>query len=173
MTERVDAVVIGMGPGGEEVAGRLAEAGLDVVGTERRLLGGECPYYGCVPTKMMVRAADLVAEARRVPGMAGDARVTPDWSPVADRLRDEATADWPWRGRRRVTCWPASSPATGSTCAPASRPRRSRATAAPSPSRSTTARPRPASACSSPLAGGSTWPPSAPAPSASTRTAVP
>ena len=55
MTERVDAVVLGMGPGGEEVAGRLAEAGLAVVGTERRLLGGECPYYGCVPTKMMVR----------------------------------------------------------------------------------------------------------------------
>src|SRR5438132_7595655 len=94
MTERVDAVVLGMGPGGEEVAGRLAEAGLDVVGTQRRLLGGECPYFGCVPTKMMVRAADLIAEGRRIPGMAGAASVSPDWSPVARRIRDDATDNW-------------------------------------------------------------------------------
>lgn len=73
MTERVDAVVIGMGPGGEHVAGRLAEAGLSVVGIERDLVGGECPYWGCVPSKMAIRAANLVAEARRIPGMAGQA----------------------------------------------------------------------------------------------------
>jgi len=94
MTEEVDVVVVGLGPGGEEVAGRLAEAGLSVVGVEERLVGGECPYFGCVPTKMMVRAADLVAEARRIPGLAGDATVTPDWAPVAARIRDEATDDW-------------------------------------------------------------------------------
>ena len=67
----VDVVVIGLGVGGEEVAGRLAAAGLDVVGIEDRLVGGECPYWGCVPTKMMIRAANLLAEARRVPGLAG------------------------------------------------------------------------------------------------------
>ena len=89
-----DVVVIGMGPGGEDVAGRLAEAGLDVVGVERQLVGGECPYWGCVPSKMMIRAANLLAEARRVPGMAGDATVRPDWAPVAQRIRDEATDDW-------------------------------------------------------------------------------
>lgn len=94
MTERVDAVVIGMGPGGEDVAGRLAEAGLSVVGIERDLVGGECPYWGCVPSKMAIRAANLLAEARRIPGMAGDAEVTPDWAPVAQRIRDEATDDW-------------------------------------------------------------------------------
>jgi pyruvate/2-oxoglutarate dehydrogenase complex dihydrolipoamide dehydrogenase (E3) component len=90
----VDVVVLGMGPGGEAVAGTLAEAGLDVVGIDERLLGGECPYWGCVPTKMMIRAAQLLAEARRIPGMAGAVEVTPDWAPVAQRIRDEATDDW-------------------------------------------------------------------------------
>lgn len=75
MVERADVVVLGMGPGGEDVAGRLAEAGLDVVGVEAGLVGGECPYWGCVPSKMMLRAAHLLAEARRIPGMAGTAEV--------------------------------------------------------------------------------------------------
>jgi pyruvate/2-oxoglutarate dehydrogenase complex dihydrolipoamide dehydrogenase (E3) component len=89
-----DVVVIGMGPGGEEVAGKLAESGLDVVGIDRGLLGGECPYWGCVPSKMMIRAANLLAEARRIPGMAGEASVSPSWGPVARRLREEATDNW-------------------------------------------------------------------------------
>jgi pyruvate/2-oxoglutarate dehydrogenase complex dihydrolipoamide dehydrogenase (E3) component len=94
VVETVDAIVIGLGVGGEEVAGRLAEAGLSVVGIEDRLVGGECPYWGCVPSKMMVRAGDLLAEARRVDGLAGRATVEPDWTPVARRIREEATDDW-------------------------------------------------------------------------------
>src|SRR5690349_10206986 len=94
MTERVDVVVVGLGVGGEEVAGKLAQAGLSVVGVENRLVGGECPYWGCVPSKMMIRAANLLAEARRVDGMAGHAEVRPDWAPVARRIRDEATDNW-------------------------------------------------------------------------------
>ena len=89
-----DVIVIGMGPGGEEVAGRLAEAGLDVAGVESRLVGGECPYFGCVPSKMMIRAGNLLAEARRVPGTAGRSSVEPSWAPVARRIRDEATDNW-------------------------------------------------------------------------------
>ncbi|MFV2119274.1 FAD-dependent oxidoreductase [Streptomyces sp. Act-28] len=92
--ETVDVVVVGMGVGGEHVAGRLAEAGLDVVGVEAELVGGECPYWACVPSKMMVRAGNLLAEARRVPGMAGRTEVTADFAPVAARIRDEATDDW-------------------------------------------------------------------------------
>ncbi len=90
----VDVVVIGLGPGGEDAAGRLAEAGLAVAGVEARLVGGECPYWGCVPSKMMIRAADLLAEGRRIPGMAGGSQVTPDWAPVAHRIRADATDNW-------------------------------------------------------------------------------
>jgi len=90
----VDVVVVGMGPGGEWAAERLATAGLTVAGVDDRLVGGECPYWGCVPSKMMIRAADLLAEGRRIPGMAGHSQVHPDWAPVARRIRDEATDDW-------------------------------------------------------------------------------
>lgn len=85
---------MGLGVGGEEVAGKLAAAGLSVVGIEHRLVGGECPYWGCIPSKMMIRAANLLAEGRRIEGMAGQAEIRPDWSPVAKRIREEATDDW-------------------------------------------------------------------------------
>ncbi|WP_267246010.1 dihydrolipoyl dehydrogenase family protein [Streptomyces sp. PR69] len=90
----VDVVVIGMGVGGEHAAGRLADAGLDVLGVEAELVGGECPYWACIPSKMMIRAGNLLAEARRVPGMAGASRVVADFSPVADRVREEAADGW-------------------------------------------------------------------------------
>jgi len=92
--QTVDVVVIGLGPGGEEVASRLADAGLTVLGVERELVGGECPYWGCVPSKMIVRAAETLAEARRVHQLAGAAHVYPDYAPVAGRIRSEATDNW-------------------------------------------------------------------------------
>lgn len=94
MSEEADVVVVGMGPGGEALAGQLAEAGLSVVGIDARLVGGECPYFGCVPSKMMIRAADALAEARRVPTLAGASTVAADFAPVAARIRAEATDDW-------------------------------------------------------------------------------
>src|SRR6187397_1391592 len=90
----VDLVVIGLGPGGEHLATEAAKAGLNVIGIDERLVGGECPYYGCVPSKMVIRAANLLADARRVGTLAGAADVTPDWGPVHARIRDEATTDW-------------------------------------------------------------------------------
>ena len=90
----VDVVVVGLGPGGEAVASQLAGGGLEVVAVDKHLVGGECPYYGCIPSKMMIRGADLIAEGRRVPDMAGASTVSPDWTPIADRIREEATSDW-------------------------------------------------------------------------------
>jgi pyruvate/2-oxoglutarate dehydrogenase complex dihydrolipoamide dehydrogenase (E3) component len=90
----VDVVVLGLGPGGRDAASQLARAGLDVVGIDERLVGGECPFFGCTPTKMMVRAAELLAESRRVPVLAGTSDVRPDWSRVAARVAGEATHAW-------------------------------------------------------------------------------
>ena len=95
MTEqRVDAVVIGMGPGGEEVAGRLAEAGLTVIGVERELVGGECPYWGCVPSKMMIRGSTLIAETPQSRRLRRHLLDRARLGPVARRIRAEATDDW-------------------------------------------------------------------------------
>jgi pyruvate/2-oxoglutarate dehydrogenase complex dihydrolipoamide dehydrogenase (E3) component len=95
MSEReVDLVVIGTGPGGEALATGAAKAGLEVVAVDRRLVGGECPYFGCIPTKMMVRAGDALAEAGRVGTVAGEAWVTPSWAPVHRRIDEEATTGW-------------------------------------------------------------------------------
>jgi pyruvate/2-oxoglutarate dehydrogenase complex dihydrolipoamide dehydrogenase (E3) component len=94
MATEVDVVVLGLGPGGEHAAIELGRAGLEVLAIEERLVGGECPYYGCVPSKMMIAAANALREARRVGKIAGSAEIHPDWSPVARRIRDEATDDW-------------------------------------------------------------------------------
>jgi pyruvate/2-oxoglutarate dehydrogenase complex dihydrolipoamide dehydrogenase (E3) component len=92
-TDDCDVVVLGLGPGGEYAARKLAEAGLSVVGVDEALVGGECPFWGCTPSKLMVRPADLLAEVRRADTLAGGASVRPDWSLVADRIR-EANHGW-------------------------------------------------------------------------------
>ena len=89
-----DVVVLGVGTSGEDLCLRLLDAGVDVVGVEANLLGGECPYWACIPSKMMIRAAHLLAEARRIDGVAGQVTVEPDWSPVAARVREQATGGW-------------------------------------------------------------------------------
>lgn len=90
----VDLVVIGAGPGGESLASKAATAGLSVVVVDKHLVGGECPYYACIPTKMMVRGSDALADARRLPAIGGEAGITPSWSRVAARIADEATDHW-------------------------------------------------------------------------------
>ena len=91
---QVDLVVVGLGPGAESLATGAAEAGLRVVAVDKHLVGGECPYYGCVPSKMMLRAADSLAEARRVSELAGEVQVVPSWAPLAERISAEATSGW-------------------------------------------------------------------------------
>jgi pyruvate/2-oxoglutarate dehydrogenase complex dihydrolipoamide dehydrogenase (E3) component len=65
-----DVIVIGAGPAGKAVAGRLAEKGHEVAVIESELVGGECSFYACMPSKALLRPADALAEVRRVPGAA-------------------------------------------------------------------------------------------------------
>ena len=100
-----DVVVIGAGPAGEVVAGRLGQAGLEVAVVEEHLVGGECAYYACMPSKALLRPAELLAETRRVPGVRTEAL---DVGAVLAR-RDEVIHDLadgsqlPWLSERGVT----------------------------------------------------------------------
>src|SRR3954447_11626743 len=68
MEREVDVVVLGGGPAGEVLAGRLGERDLEVVLVEDRLVGGECSYWACMPSKALLRPSQALAETRRVPG---------------------------------------------------------------------------------------------------------
>ncbi len=102
-----DVVVIGAGPGGEVAAGRLAQAGLDVAIVEDRVVGGECSFFACMPSKGLLRPGEVLAEVRRVPGAAQAANGDLDVPAVLAR-RDEIIHDGddsvmlPWLEERGV-----------------------------------------------------------------------
>jgi dihydrolipoamide dehydrogenase len=87
-----DVVVLGAGPAGEVAAGRCGENGLEVALVECHLVGGECSYYACMPSKALLRPGELLAEVRRVPGAREAVTGTLDAQAVLDR-RDEVIHD--------------------------------------------------------------------------------
>jgi pyruvate/2-oxoglutarate dehydrogenase complex dihydrolipoamide dehydrogenase (E3) component len=100
-----DVVVIGAGAAGEVTAGRLGEHGLAVAIVEQALVGGDCSYYACMPSKALLRPVELANEVRRVPGLT----VSPIDSAAVLRRRDEVIHDRndssqvPWLEERGVT----------------------------------------------------------------------
>ena len=116
MVDWHDLIVLGTGVGGTEVAAQAAGKGLDVLAIEQRLVGGECPYWGCIPSKAMARASSVLGEAARVNQLAGKSAVEPDWTVLARRVA-EVSEHWddaravdrlerrgatPLRGRGRI-----------------------------------------------------------------------
>src|SRR5918996_883743 len=101
-----DVVVIGAGPAGE-AAGGLGAKGHSVAIVEDRLVGGECSYWACMPSKSLLRPYEALAEALRIPGAAQAVTGTLDVQAVLDR-RDEIIHDLddsvqlPWLEDRNV-----------------------------------------------------------------------
>jgi hypothetical protein len=109
MTDVYDVIVLGAGPVGQNVAARTRAAGLSVAVVERELVGGECSYWGCIPSKSLLRPVIAVADARKVEGAceAVDGSIAP--AGVFGR-RDSRSGSagwaigsgWVWRWQRLI-----------------------------------------------------------------------
>src|SRR5215831_11559471 len=93
VTGSYDVVVVGAGPAGEQVAGRLTGGGLGVAVVEKELVGGECSYWGCIPSKTLIRPGGVLAAARRAPGAAEAVTGQLD-TMAAFAQRDYMTSNW-------------------------------------------------------------------------------
>ena len=102
-----DVIVLGAGPAGENAAGRASDHGLSVAIVEPELVGGECSYWGCIPSKTLLRPGDVIAAAKRVPGAAEAVTGRIDVA-AALAQRDYMTSSWddkgqlPWLESKRI-----------------------------------------------------------------------
>jgi pyruvate/2-oxoglutarate dehydrogenase complex dihydrolipoamide dehydrogenase (E3) component len=106
--QEFDVVVIGAGPAGEVAAGRCSEGGLETAIVEVELVGGECSYWACVPSKTLLRPGEILAEVASVPGAAERAGTEPDVAAALKR-RNDIVSNWndsgqlPWLEAEGVT----------------------------------------------------------------------
>src|SRR5437764_5001320 len=106
-SDEFDVIVIGAGPAGETAAGRAADHGLSAAIVERELVGGECSYWGCIPSKTLLRPGDVIAAARRAPGAAEAVTGRIDVA-AALAQRDYMTSSWddtgqvPWLESKNI-----------------------------------------------------------------------
>src|SRR4051794_41898439 len=91
--EQFDVIVIGGGPAGESIAGRCTDCGASIAVVEAELVGGECSYWACMPSKALLRPGEVLAEVRRVPGAAEAVRGELDGAAVLER-RNQIAAGW-------------------------------------------------------------------------------
>jgi dihydrolipoamide dehydrogenase len=99
--ERFDVIVLGGGPAGENIAGRCTDCGATIAVVEAELLGGECSFWACMPSKALLRPGEVLAEVRRVPGAAAaltgelDVGAALAWrDDVAGHWDDGGQAEW-------------------------------------------------------------------------------
>ncbi|KPV41865.1 pyridine nucleotide-disulfide oxidoreductase [Thiohalorhabdus denitrificans] len=93
MAESYDVVVIGGGAVGENAAGRAVQNGLSAALIERELVGGECTYWACMPSKALLRPGEAVAEVRRTPGAREAVTGSIDVAATLGR-RDQLASHW-------------------------------------------------------------------------------
>ncbi|WP_073262807.1 FAD-dependent oxidoreductase [Cryptosporangium aurantiacum] len=91
--DEYDVIVVGAGPVGENVADQVVRGGLTALIVERELVGGECSYWACIPSKALLRPVAALAEARRVDGAASAVRGGPNAEQVLAR-RTAFTHNW-------------------------------------------------------------------------------
>src|ERR1700683_3699493 len=98
MTDTYDVIVIGAGQTGENVADRAVKGGLSALIAESELVGGECSYWACMPSKALLRPVSAVSEAKHIGGVTGARLVTPEVLARRDSFahdwNDDSQVDW-------------------------------------------------------------------------------